>query len=304
MSPDVDDLDAQAQQWSLEPVIAALAEDDADTPAPSTRARLLARVAAAPRRLPDPVAPSDLYASRADALRALLADLDADQWHRRAAPYEWSVHGLVAHLLVIEQYTASRFGLCDPPPGAEHDHLALGAEVIAAEQRDAPEHTAQRWSAAARSIADHATSPRFAADAPAPLHGWPFSSSSALVARAFELWTHTDDIRRATGRPDEHVPAGELRTMSSFSVGTLPFLLPRVAPDTAMQSTRIVLTGAGGGTFDIGGGGERRALLATDVVDYCRVVARRIAPHDLHCTIEGDHVLVGNLLAASSVFAV
>jgi hypothetical protein len=172
------------------------------------------------------------------------------------------------------------------------------------EQRSAPRDTVARWSTAAQAVVDHVTSDRFAPDASAPLHGWPFTGSSALVARAFEIWTHGEDIRRATGRPLVATPAQELRTMSSFSVTALPFLLPVVAPELEMRPTRVVLTGAGGGTFDIGGGGERRALLATDVTDYCRVVARRIEPHQLHAKIEGDHALVDGLLEASRVFAV
>src|SRR5262249_20690724 len=151
---------------------------------------------------------------------------------------------------------------------------------------------------------DHVTSDEFAPDAAAPLHGWPFTGSSALVARAFELWTHAEDIRRATGRPLVATPPRELRTMSSFSVTTLPFLLPMVAPGLEMGPTRVVLTGAGGGTFDIGGTGERRALLAADVTDYCRVVARRLDPRELDATVEGDHALVEGLLEASRIFAV
>jgi len=304
MSTERNDLEALASDWGVDAVVAALAEADATSPPPDIRARLLERAAASPRILAQPVEPADLYATRVEALRSLLAELDADDWSRRAEPYPWTVHGLVAHLLVIERYTAAQLGLGERPAGDVNDHLALGADLILAELERAPAETARRWSSVAQSIIDHLRSDDFDPQAPMPLHQWPFSASSGLVARAFELWTHTDDIRRATDRAVVPAGAGELRTMSSFSVSTLPFLLSSVAPGVAMQPTRIVLTGAGGGTFDIGGAGERAALLVADVVDYCRVVARRIEPNDLERTVEGSSILTDGLLEASRVFAV
>ena len=45
------------------------------------------------------------------------------------------------------------------------------------------------------------------------------------------------------------------------------------------------------------------ANIATDIVDYCRLVARRVAPDELEATIEGDVQLAGALLKAARVFA-
>ena len=304
MSRDANDLDGRASEWGVEPVLAALAETDATSPPVNIRARVLERVAASPRVLAEPMLPGELYASRADALRSLLTDLDDGDWGYVAAPYGWTVHGLVAHLLVIEQYSAALLGLGAMPPGDTSDHLALGDDTIRAEIIRPPTETGRRWSEASLSIVDHARSDRFDPHAPMAMHGWPFSVSSGLVARAFELWTHTDDICRATGRAVLPASARELRTMSSFSVSTLPFLLPSVDPELTMAPTRVVLTGPGGGTFVIGGPGERAALVVTDVVDYCRVVARRIEPDALDRTVEGSTGLVDGLLEASRAFAV
>jgi len=304
MSRDTDDLDARALDWGVEPVLAALAESDATSPPASIRTRLLEHAAAAPRVLAEPLLPGELYESRVEALRSLLADLDGDDWRCVASPYEWSVHGLLAHLLVIERYSAALLGIGEMPAGDVNDHLALGGDVIAAELTGSPLDTVQHWSQAAQVIIDHVRSVQYDPHAPMSMHGWPFSASSGLVARAFELWTHADDICRATGRVSRPASARELRTMSSFSVSTLPFLLPSVDPELAMAPTRVVLTGPGGGTFDIGGHGERAALVVTDIVDYCRVVARRIEPGELDRTVEGDTRLVAGLLEASRAFAV
>jgi len=304
MTREPTDLDAVAAEWGVEPVLAVLAEAGAASPPASTRARLVERVASSPRAAAEPMLPADLYAARAEALRLLLDDLGDDEWHQRAAPYVWTVHGLLAHLLVIERYTAAMLGLGAMPAGDGNDHLALGGDVIAAEIGSPPADTARRWWEASQVIAAHVRSDRSDPNAPLPLHGWPFSVSTGLVARAFELWTHHEDICRAAGRVPNRAAARELRTMSSISVASLPFLLPSDGKELRMQPTRVVLTGPGGGTFDIGGPGERAALLVADVVDYCRVVARRIEPEALERTVEGDAALVDGLLSGSCAFAV
>lgn len=304
MSRPDDDLERNALDWDAAPVLAALAEADAVAPPAAGRDRLLRVAAAAPPPLAEPVTPVALYASRVAAMRELLHDLPADGWHRPAAPYQWTVHGLVAHLLVIERYTASVLGIGPAPFGPGDDHLALGADEIALELAADPSATAARWSSAAQSIVDHIHSDAFRPDAPAPLHEWPFNGASALVARAFELWTHADDIERAVGSAGSPTPAGELRAMSMFSVNTLPYTIALASPDVAMAPARVVLTGDGGGTFDIGGDGQRRALVVADVVDYCRMVARRIEPEALDVSIEGDDRLALGLLRAAQVFAV
>lgn len=298
----VDRLDAMAPAQGGIEALDALAGLEALDPPPTIRDDVLARAGASPRAHVEPTSPAELFAAQVAMMHALLDELQPSEWDMVAEPYAWTVHGLVAHLLVVERYTADVLGVERYPEqlaGGVHDHLAMGADVIETELLRAPEDTAVDWAwLAARNAA-------FAADAlpddddPAPLHGWPFTRSSALVARAFEVWTHADDIRRATGRALSAPTAGELRTMSSLSVGSLPLLVGK-----SMRPARVVLTGPGGGTFDIGGTGERAALLATDVVDYCRVVARRIAPAELTATRQGDTVLIDTLLTAATAFAV
>jgi uncharacterized protein (TIGR03083 family) len=248
----------------------------------------------------------DLFRRQIEALGDLLGDLHADDWTRPIGPYRWTVHGLVAHLLVIELYTAGQLGLDQANTSHEH-HLAIGADRIAAELADAPGSTARRWLERARATAAALFDDGISLPDDITLHGWPFSTEGALIARAFEVWTHADDIRLATGRPRSTPGAGDLRTMSRFSVRTLPRLLPLVAPEARLAPTRIVLTGDGGGTFDIGGNdgqGDAATTVVTDVVDYCRVVARRIRVDELACDIDGNEEIVRALLAAASAFAV
>jgi hypothetical protein len=41
-----------------------------------------------------------------------------------------------------------------------------------------------------------------------------------------------------------------------------------------------------------------------DVVDYCRLAAKRVSLESLEATIEGDEAMATDLLAASQVFSV
>ena len=87
-----------------------------------------------------------------------------------------------------------------------------------------------------------------------------------------------------------------------FSVGTLPLLVPT---ELVKGPARIVLTGPGGGTFDLDGPGTVRTVtLVADIVDYCRTAARRIDIEELPKIVEGDRDQAHALLTAARVLAV
>ena len=301
-----------ATRFGADHVVAALAEAVAVSPPAALRHRLVAEVGARPRRQVGRVPAPQLYASRVAALADLLDALGPDEFALLAAPYAWTVHELVAHLAVIEEYTARQFGLAEQPPlhvGASStvSHLDMGLDEIAELAASDPIVAVRRWRAAAALVVDHVHGRSFDPAAPAPLHAWPFDATTALVARAFEIWTHADDIRRATDRPLDVPAPGELRTMSSTSVGGLPVLLA-VTDGPPLQPTRVVLTGAGGGTFDLPAGRANdptgRQLLVVDVVDYCRMVARRIDLGQLVHQREGDADFIDAILRAARTLAV
>jgi uncharacterized protein (TIGR03083 family) len=305
----IDDL---TERLGLGDVVAALADTTASTPPPAVRRGLLAAIAKRPRQ---PVAPApvpDLYARRVAAMGALLDDLTGSDGTMAAAPYDWTVHGLVAHLTVIEEYTRRQLGLTDLAPlpaGAPGTvrHLDVGSGEIAALVAGPPGETVRRWRAAAERIVEHVQGPAYDPAAAVPLHAWPFDAATALVARSFEIWTHADDIRRATGRPLDVPSPAELRTMSSTSVRGLPALLAFTG-GPPLQPTRVVLTGPGGGIFDLGrtasGPATIQHLVVADVVDYCRLAARRVEVADVAVHRDGDDELIDALLRAAAAIAV
>jgi hypothetical protein len=72
-------------------------------------------------------------------------------------------------------------------------------------------------------------------------------------------------------------------------------------------SVHLVLTGPGGGTWDIAIG-ETPADpvpigIVTDAVGFCRLVANRVTPADLDLHVTGDPGRVAGVLAAASALA-
>jgi uncharacterized protein (TIGR03083 family) len=134
------------------------------------------------------------------------------------------------------------------------------------------------------------------------------SRDSLLVTRAFETWTHTDDLRRVLGRDLEPPPPSTLRPMADLSVTSMPAALEVAGRAHPGKTGRVVLTGEGGGDWLIPLGfsevGETPdVVLTADVVDWCRCVSERLAPEALARRVEGDPVLADDLAAASSAFA-
>jgi hypothetical protein len=134
------------------------------------------------------------------------------------------------------------------------------------------------------------------------------SLSTGLMTGVFEVWTHDEDIRRATGRAAFAPDAARLRRMSRIAVPSTPLGLAMAGAPAPGRTARIVLTGQGGGTWDqaLGWGETAGALDATvvlDVVDYCRLAARRLEPAAIAVSVEGDEALARQILAGAGVFS-
>jgi len=139
-----------------------------------------------------------------------------------------------------------------------------------------------------------------------PWNGFTVSRRTLLATRAFETWTHDDDIRDALGRDREVPHPLELGVMSDIAVNILPFCLD-AAGTTPAAAARLVLTGDGGGDWVVSLDGnehpEPAVTITMDVVDYCRVVAERIAPDECAATLDGDAALGRTVLACASALA-
>jgi uncharacterized protein (TIGR03083 family) len=218
-----------------------------------------------------------------------------------------TVRELVIHLAAMESSFAATVGVTTEPEIAETTVEARTAAFI--EQfRDRPLADARaRWREAVDAVRRWATDPANA-DAGVQWLALRFTRKSLLVARSFETWTHTDDIRRVLGQPLEAPPAGSLWLMADVSVTAMPAALEVAGRAHRGKTARVVLTGDGGGDWLIPLGfsetGETSdVVLTADVVDWCRCVSERVAPEALARTVEGDPALADDLAAASSAFA-
>ena len=100
--------------------------------------------------------------------------------------------------------------------------------------------------------------------------------------------------------------AATLRLMTELATGMLPF----GAIMTGLQGPidlRLVLTGPGGGTWDVAIGGDApepaSIAIVTDVVGFCRLAANWASPADLDVHVTGDVGRASGVLAAAAALA-
>lgn len=238
------------------------------------------------------------------AFYQLLCALGEDDW-RLPALRDLDVQGLVGHLIGVEG-DVQRCLSGDPRVG-EADHIeSTRAAAISQAGRRAARTRAEWHAAVTRTVA--LASARNNLDVLVMLHGMRLPVRSLLVARAFEVWAHDNDIRAAAGLAPAVPDPAVLRLMAELAVE----LLPGVAVRTGLRRParlHLVLTGPGGGTWDllIGdqlyGTGRLPVGIVADVTGFCRLAANRVAAADLSMDISGDPGLAAAIVAAVPALA-
>src|SRR3954468_5477089 len=179
------------------------------------------------RTVPDvpDISPVEAFSRATDAFSGLLSALSDDVW-RRPVLRDLDVQGLVGHLTGVEDDVQR--ALAGDRDVACADHVAsTQAEAERAAGRS-PEQTRSGWRGAEeRTLAQVRDADL---DALVRVHGMRLPLGALLVVRAFELWTHENDIRRAAGLPASVPDAATLRRMTELAVSLLPFGGARV-PD-------------------------------------------------------------------------
>jgi len=134
------------------------------------------------------------------------------------------------------------------------------------------------------------------------VHGLRLPVTALLVVRAFELWTHENDIRQAVGWAPSVPDPSTLRLMTDLAAR----LLPHAAALPEPVEVRLVLTGPGGGTWDVTMGSAPAAAtvaIVADAVGFCRLAANRLTPDDLAVNVTGDPARAAAVLAAATTLA-
>jgi len=248
------------------------------------------------------ITPAEAFSRAADAFYGLLCALGDDDW-RITVLRGLDVQGLVGHLIGVEDDVHRC--LSGDPDVADASHVE-STQPAAARQAGRP---AARTRADWRRAADRTLDLVHAAGDPCAevaMHGMRLPLGALLVVRAFELWTHDNDIRRAARLPKTVPDPATLGLMTRLAAR----LLPHAAACTGLQepvNVRLVLTGPGGGTWDIAvGEGPPDPVsirIIADAAGFCRLVANRVTPADLDLHITGDPGRAAGVLAAASALA-
>ena len=276
-------------------------------------ASLLARGVGRP--VPDvpEISADDVLARAADAFYGLLGALSGDGWKTEALR-GLDVQGLVGHLIGVEHDTHR--ALAGDPAVAGAEHVASTQDWAVRQEGRSPALTRDEW----RRAADRTLELARAADrdpaaggrtARLAMHGIVLPLDDLLVVRAFELWVHDNDIRRAVGLPPSVPDPPVLHLMSDLAARMLPYAAARMGLHPV--DVHLVLTGPGGGTWDValgqgaggqaGGAGQKGVAIVTDAVGFCRLAANRTTPAELGPHITGDQSRAVSVLAAASTLA-
>lgn len=249
------------------------------------------------------ISPVEAFSRAADALYQTLVALHEEDW-RRPAIRDLDVQGLVGHLTGVEHDL--RRALSGDPAVGQASHVE---STQAAAQRQAGRRPAQTLSEWRRAVASTLTELTAVGDFGViiAMHGVRLPLHAFLVGRAFELWTHENDIRLTAGLPATAPETPTLALMTRLAATLLPFAA--VGSGLCERARlHLVLTGPGGGTWDIGVGDDSASepagvRIVADAVRFCRLVANRAEPAGIDAHIAGDHTAAAGLLAAAATLA-
>lgn len=261
-----------------------------------------ARAVGSPVPEPAEISPAEAFRRAVHSLDGLLGTLGDQDW-RKPVLRGLDVQGLVGHLIGVEEDVHRC--LSGDPEVAQADHVE-STQLAADRQAGRPAaRTRAEWRRAADRTVDlvRAFGDR---EAEVAVHGMRLPPGGLLVARAFELWTHENDIRRAVGLPLSVPDASTLRLMTGLAASSLPHAAARTGLREPV-SVHLVLTGPGGGTWDVAVGEDcpdpARVSIVADAAGFCRLVADRVCPADLDLHVTGDPARAADVLGAAAALA-
>ena len=270
-------------------------------------ASLRARAAGRPEPAAPEISPAEALRRAAGAFHATLCLLSDEQWARPALR-GLDVQGLVGHLAGVEEDVQRC--LAGDPAVAAADHVESTQAAADRQAGRAPDQTRAEW----RGAADRTIGLVGAAgdlDAEVAVHGMRLPLGLLLIVRAFELWVHENDIRAAAALPPSAPDASTLTLMTGVAARLLPVAAARAGLDDPV-SVHLVLTGPGGGTWDLAlgqpavsgtGPAPDDIAIVADALGFCRLVANRAAPASLDLHVTGDAERAAAVLAVASTLA-
>jgi uncharacterized protein (TIGR03083 family) len=253
------------------------------------------------------ISADEAFARAADAFGGLLGTLGEQSW-KTTALRGLDVQELVGHLTGVEHDTHR--ALAGDPAVADAEHVESTQDSAVRQGGHSPAQTLEEWRRAVDHTLELVRAPDGdrAADNCAgriAVHGIRLPLDDLLVVRAFELWVHDNDIRRAVGLLPSVPDPPVLRLMSDLAARMLPYAAARMGLPPV--DVHLVLTGAGGGTWDVAIGqeaaGRESLAIVADAVGFCRLAVNRVTPAELGSHITGDEGRAVSVLAAATTLA-
>lgn len=242
-----------------------------------------------------PISSAEAFQRAVDSFDNLLSALNEEQWCSRTLFRGLTVQGLVGHLIGVEEHIQR--ALSGDPEVAALDHIAATQGEAIRQMGQPVERTRRVW----RETADRTLALVAEADLDRivniygrilPVGGW-------LTTRAFELWIHGDDIRAVVGLSATVPDTPSLRLMTDLVAHALPIGAAQVPGRATPVNLHLVLTGPGGGTWDVPIGKRRGdssgevpdLMIVAGAVDFCRLAAKRfpLAEFPAHLTGAVDY---------------
>ena len=275
-------------------------------------ASLTARAAGQPVPAVPEISGDEAFARAADAFDGLLGALSDEGWKTEALR-GLDVQGLVGHLTGVEEDTHRALG--GDPEVADAGHVESTQGAANRQAGRSPALTRDEWRRAADRTLELAraadSDPAAGGSARLAMHGITLPLDDLLVVRAFELWVHDNDIRRAVGLPPSVPDPPVLHLMSDLAARMLPYAAARLG--LRPVDVHLVLTGPGGGTWDVAIGrgaggraaepGQEGVAIVADAVGFCLLAGNRVTPAELGPHITGDESRAVSVLAAASTLA-
>jgi uncharacterized protein (TIGR03083 family) len=246
-------------------------------------------------------------ARTAAELSTLLDALEPADWARRTAVQGATVHDLVVHLVGVERYMLGQLGrrpAADAPRREDHFDVTSGlaADLVAADSS----RLARAWWLEVMALIG--TLGELGPDHQVSYHHLAGGARGLAVVRTFEVWTHDEDIRRATGRSLGSLDEDRLVLMSSSLLNVLGGGMALAGTMREGRTARITVTGAGTHTYDVAlaygeTAGTPDIAITVDALDLCRLASNRIPIGDLRADVDGDRSLLEPLLVGATSFA-
>ena len=264
-------------------------------------ASLRARAAGRPEPPAPEISPDEAFSRAADAFYGMLRLLQGEHW-KRPALRDLDVQGLVGHLTGVEEDVQRC--LAGDPEVAAAGHVESTQSAAERQAGRPPARTRAEWRRAADRTVDRVRAADLGAEVAG--HGMRIPLGLLLIVRAFELWVHENDIRAAAGLPPSAPDASTLTLMTGAAVRLVPYAAAQ-AGLSEPTSVHLVLTGPGGGTWDITLGQPppppAAIAIVTDALGFCRLAANRTTPAGLGVHITGDQNRATAVLAAVATLA-